>query len=231
MATAATLIDGALQNLGQIEGGSTANAQEYTDGLAILNRLLGTLNNEIGMCYALREETLTFTASVSRTIGPTGNLVTARPVEIVMAWVVLNNVSIPVQIITDEEYGAIHDKTTTGDYPRRLNYKPTVANGTVYFWPVPNTTGTMKLLTRTPLTAFATTADTVTLPDGWEEMLIFNLAVRWAPQFPGSLTSEVAGIAKETKATLRRMNKQPVKAYTELAHLFGRQHANILTGP
>lgn len=230
MTTAANIIDRSLQNLGQLESGATATVVEYADGLIALNAMLGSWNNEKLMCFALREESLTFTAAVSRTLGPTGNLVTARPVEIVQAWVVDSNTSIPVQILTDEEYGAIPDKTATGTYPFKANYKAAMPDGTIYFYPVPTASGTMKLLTRTPLAAFALIADTVTLPPGWDDALAFNLSVRWAPQFPGSLTQEVKQLARETKAAIKRMNTQPVKAYSGLASLLGHQRSNILTG-
>lgn len=228
MATVADLIDGSLRLIHQIGSGETASADEYADGLEAVNAILATWNNEIGMCYALREESLTFTAAVSRTLGPTGNLATTRPVEIVQAWVVDSNTSYPVRIISDEEYAAIPDKTTTGDWPELLNYKPDMPNGTVYFYPVPNASGTMKLLTRTPVSNFAATSDTISLPPGWERALRFNLAVDLASEFEADVPLKVEQIARSSKRALARMNQRPHEAHSDLPRLLGRGRSNIL---
>lgn len=230
MTTAANLIERSMRMLGQLASGSTPTTSEYADGLVAINGLLSTWNNEKLMCYALREESLTFTAAVSRTIGPTGNLVTTRPVEIDSAWVVDSNTSIPMKILTDEEYADIPDKTATAPYPLRVNYKASMPDGTIYFYPVPSASGTMKLLTRTPLTAFAATSDTVTLPPGWEDALASNLAVVWSPEFETDPRSMVVEMARSTKAAIKVMNAKPVKAYTELSRLVGHtRHSNIQT--
>lgn len=230
MATCATLIERAMRLLGQVPAGASPTTSEYAIGLIAINAMLSSWCNEKLMCYAMREESLTFTAAVSRTIGPTGNLVTTRPVEIAAAWVVDNSISYPVQIITDEEYAAIPDKTTTAPWPDMLNYKGSMADGTIYFYPVPSASGTMKLLTRTPLTAFSATSDTVSLPPGWEDALASGLAVRLGPEFETSASADVKAMARETKASIKIANSGPIKAYTELSMLVGpRRRSNIET--
>jgi len=229
MTTAAQIIDRSMRLLGALEPGETSTDDEYANGLIAVNGMLGSWNNERLMCYALREESLSYTAAVSATIGPTGTLVTTRPVEVVQAWVVDGSNSYPVLMISDEEYGAIVDKASTSTWPTKANYKASMPDGTIYFYPVPSAAGTMSLLTRTPLVAFAAITDTVSLPPGWEDALTYNLAVRLAPEIQVPLPQEVLGLARAIKADLKRMNSKPMKAYTELANLVGRHSANILT--
>lgn len=231
MATCANLIERAMRLLGQVPTGGTPTTSEYAIGLIAVNGMLSSWCNEKLMCYAMREESLTFTAAVSRTIGPSGNLVTTRPVEISAAWVVdSGNTSQPVDIITDEEYAAIPDKTATSNYPSRANYKASMPDGTIYFYPVPTASGTMKLLTRTPLTAFSATSDSVSLPPGWEDAIAFNLAVVLGPEFETEAKGSTVEMARTTKAAIKRVNSAPIKAYTELAMLVGpRRRSNIET--
>lgn len=231
MATVQQLVDRSYRLLGQLSSGEDPTDDESNDAFTTLNAMIGSWNNERLICYALQEETLSFTAAVSNTIGPSGDLVTTRPVEIVQAWVVSSNTSVPVLMISDEEYGAIPDKTATSTYPFKANYKASMPNGTIYYYPVPSTTGTMKLLTRTPLTAFTALTDTVSLPPGWEDTIAYNLAVRIAPEIPISVPAEVLGMARETLAGIKRMNGRPMKAYTELGYLVSaRGRGNIIQG-
>jgi hypothetical protein len=43
------------------------------------------------------------------------------------------------------------------------------------------------------------------------------------------LSSEIVGIARETKNNIKRMNSTTIKAYTELPILVGQYRSNIIT--
>lgn len=218
--------------LGALEAGGVPTTDEYTDGLEALNAMVASWNNEGLMCFAHQEESLTLSASTATyTVGPTGTLVTTRPVAIDYAWVVASNISYPVEIISDEMYGSIQDKTATSTWPTKINYKAGMSNGTITVYPVPSATTTLKLLTRVPLSSFATTATTVTLPPGWEQALAFNLAVTWAPEFEVDPRAAVIQTAKDSKAWIKRINGKPIEATSELGALLRQPKSRILTGP
>lgn len=230
MATALDLIDRSLRMLSQIGSGETASTDEAADGLEALNALLETWRNERLMAYAFEELTLTLSNSTaSYTIGSGGSVNTTRPVDIEEAWIVDSNTSYPVMKMTEEQYVAIPDKTTTSDWPDRFLYRPSMATGTIIVHPVPNATRTMKLLVRTPVTAFATTGTTVTLPPGWERALAANLAMDLAPEFETEPSAALVRMARESKAALKSNNRRPVKANNELSFMFGARSGNILT--
>lgn len=230
MATAADLIERSMRVLGQLNSGSTPTDDEYADGLEALNAMLASWNNPRQMCYALQEESLTLAdGDASYTIGPSGDLTTTRPVEIIQAWIVESNVSYDVRLISDEQYAAIPDKTTEADWPEFANYKATMANGTLTVWPLPNATRTLKLQTRIALSAFTSTDTTVNLPPGWEDALVFNLAVRWAPEFQTMPSPDVKEMARETKAEIKRINHKPIVSTSELPALVNRRVSNITT--
>lgn len=229
MSTAATIIDRAQRLLGTIEAGEISTDDEYEDGLVALNAMLSSWNNDGLMCYATRTETLTLSASdASYTIGPSGDLDTVRPVVVEAAWVVDNNQTYPCQVITDSQYDAISNKTQEGDWPNRVNYRGTMATGTLYVYPVPNATRTLKVRTRTPLEAFDAITDSVTLPPGWEDAMAFNLAIRFAPEFQVSPSADVVQIAREAKAGIKNTNVRPMLAVNEIGFI-NNGRSNIIS--
>lgn len=230
MATAGDLIDRSLRLLGQIGAGETASTDEAADGLEVINALLESWRNERLMAYAFEELTLTLAnADSSYTIGSGGDVNTTRPVAIERAWIVDSNISYPVRIIDEKEYAAIPDKAATADWPDKLLYRPTMATGTIIVHHVPNATRTMKLLVRVPVTAFAATSTSVSLPPGWERALAYNLAVDWAPEFETEPSSAVVKMAQESKASIKQANYRPIRARTGLNSLVGYSTPNILT--
>jgi hypothetical protein len=231
MATAATIIARAMRLLGELESGGTPEVEEYADGLVALNAMLDTWRNEGLMCFARQEESLTLSASdASYTIGPGGDLVTTRPVLIEKAWISQGGVDYPVAIIEDDEYASIPMKATAADWPEKANYKATMPAGTLYVYPVPNATRTLKLLTQVPVTAFASTATTVSLPPGWEQAMAANLAVEWAPEFETEASQTVREMARKSKAGIKAVNHRPLKGDSGLVTVL-RAKSNILAGP
>ena len=232
MATGATIIDGALRKLGQIEAGETPTTDEYADALEALNDILDSLNNERLVCFALQTETLTLVnGDNSYTVGTSGDLNTTRPVEIVSAYVVSGYISYPVEIISEEEYAEIPDKTTTADWPTHMVYRPTIASslGNVVVYPTPNGTATLKLVTRVVLSSVATTATTVTLPPGWNRYLTNQLAIEIAPEYETTPSPSVLKAASEALAGIKKANlltRQKV-AYTGLGAVFSPYAHNI----
>lgn len=230
MATAQDLISRAMRLIGVASVGETLSAEEVDAGLTALNAMLSSWRNERLMVYAIQEETLSMVASQSSyTIGPSGDLNTTRPVKIEHAFLRASGVDYPVQIINDREYADIPEKTTDTDIIEKLYYAPSMSTGTLYVWPTPNTANVLHLFTWTPLSEIATSSTTITLPPGYEEMIVFNLAPRLAPEYGVQISQEVAGYAVDSMAAIKRINSQPIKAYTELPMFVGRVHHDIYT--
>lgn len=232
MATVATIGNRALRLLGVIASGDTPSTSEQSDYLTALNALLSSWTNEKLMCYAIQDESFNLVANTSSyTIGSGGTFSTTRPVRIEGAYIVVNGVSYDVDVIDELEYAAIPAKTTTASWPDRLYYQPamTSSRGTIYVYPVPSQVSALHLLTRTQVTAFSATTDTVTLPPGWEDALAYNLAVTIAPEFEREASSTVIGKARETKAAIKVVNSRPIRANNELSQMFPAAPINILT--
>jgi len=232
VATAQTLANRAVRLLGHLQSNTDLGTNESADALVALNALLDSWRNDKLLCYALRDESITLTASsTSYTVGSGGNLSTDRPVIVEAAYVVQSNNSYFVDLITAEQYAAIPDKATQSSWPDRIWVSETMPAATVYTYPVSNgTTATLHIITRTPVLAFALT-DTVTLPPGWEEALATNLALALAPEYNTQPSPTVLKMATASLARLKVINSRPLPAFTELPMLVGRtRKPNILTG-
>lgn len=232
MATVEARITRALRLLGELGSGESATTDELADGLTALNAMLDSWRNDRLMCYAFQEETITLAnADSSYTLGPTGDVVTTRPVEIHRAWVVDSGNTYAVTLRDEDWWADIPDKTSAGDWPTDALFRPTMPNATIHVYPVPNQAGTLKVLTRVAVGAFASTATTVTLPPGWEGAIDANLAVWMAPEYQTRPSPEVVKMAADTLAGIKRSNikAQPPQVQTELGALFGSRSGNILT--
>lgn len=230
MATVQQVINRSLRLLGQLEAGGSPTSDESNDALMALNAMFSTWCNPAVMTYALREESLTLAdGDASYTIGTGGDLNTTRPVRIHHAYILDAGISHPVEIIEDHEYQAIPSKTTESDWPTHINYRPTMPTGTLYVWPVPNATRTLKILTPVPLAAVAL-VDTVSLPPGWEDAMAYNLAVRIAPEYEAAPSVEVVRLAGQTRRAIAASNSRPLVTYSDLAVAFSPRMPNIEAG-
>lgn len=215
------IVNRALRLIGVLPAGKTANATDSADVLVALNAMLDVWRLEKLMVYAFQEESLTLTAgAASKTIGPSGDLVSTRPVGIEEAWVLDgSSLSHPVTPMEESEYAGITNKSQAGDWPSRFLYRGTMPNATIVTWPVANTSRTMKLLTRVPLAAMAL-SDTVSLAPGFEDAIVFNLAVRIAPEYETAASAEVAGLARGTKGAIKSNNIRMIPQTSELDGVF-----------
>lgn len=230
MSTVQTIIDRAYRLLGQLNLGSSADVDLSANGLIGLNAMLGSWRNEKLMCYAIQDESIPLVATnTTRTIGPSGNLVSTRPVSILDASITYNNISIPVRVIEAEEWNAIPDKASTSDFPDTIYYRPEMPDGKIFLYPVPSASSTLHVLTQTPVLEFAAVSTAVSLPPGWEDALASNLAVHMAPECSVEPSPTVMGMAKNAKASIKRQNVRPLLAVSELTALTTRPVNHIIS--
>lgn len=202
MATYQNLLEAAVRKLGRLESGGSLTASEITDGIAELNRMLGTWNADMGAIFCETLDSLTWaTGNASRTIGVGGDLNVARPAQILAAQIRSGTTDIDLILYTHREYQAIVDKATTANIPRYLAYNPTIASsvGTLFMWPVPSASLTVRITSLKPLAA-GVAGTTAILPDSYEDAIVLNLALRLADEYgaqPGLITVKMASLAKK----------------------------------
>lgn len=230
MATGQTLIDRACRLLGAVESGESASAEESADGLIALNALLDSWTNERNLVYSISDISKAMTVGdASYTIAAAGDFVTARPVTVKSAYMTKDGIDYPVRVLTADEWFAIEDKTTTGDIVEKVWYNPTMPSGTLNVWPVPSGTNTLHLVLWTPITAIASLATTIALPNGWERALAYNLAIELAPEFKAEPSAAVVRVATASLGAIKRANAPTIKMVSDLPCMVGGASYNILT--
>jgi len=203
MATGLSIITKAMQKVGILVKSESPAADEAADALDSLNDLLSSFSNESSMVYVRVTESFTLTSgTASYTIGAGQTLNTARPISIVQANVNQGVISYNVAPVDDETYQGIQDKTTQG-IPYFVNYTNGFPTGTLNFYPVPVSAYTLVLTSEKELTSL-TLSGTVSLPPGWQRMLVYNLAVELASEYGQPADALVMKIAGESKAAVAR---------------------------
>ncbi len=231
MATAQTLIDRALRLIGAIASGESPTTAESNDGLVALNAMISSWQTEKLNVFAFVDTAFTLVASDgSYTVGPAGNFaLTPRPSKIESCFVRVSDIDYPVELIDRDRWFGIPDKTSTSDIPMYAYYEPSLTTGTLLVWPVPNAASSLHIITWTTLSELAALSTTVTLPQGYERALAYNLAIEVASEYEKPVAASVASIAVESKAAIKRANIRPMLAVPDLVYAVSGQRSNIIS--
>lgn len=198
---------------------------EANDALDSLNAMISSWSNDAANIYARTLETFSLTTATSYTIGPGQTFNTIRPLQIIDAYVTLSGFDYTVDVITDEQYDDITIKTLNSGTPRWLNYNNGYPTAIIKLYPAPSTAYTLTLRTEKAVNGFATLDTQLSLPDGWERALIYNLAIELAAEYgqkPDGVIVEIANLAlgaiKEAVVRVRTMNAYPENSYTKIIY-------------
>lgn len=207
----ATIINPALRKIGNKSPSST----DQSNALSSLNSMLGSWSaSGLIVPYKTRENFTLVTGSSGgvRTIGSSGNFNTVRPLEITSAFIRDSNDndhSLDVHM-TLEEWNAMVDKTIS-TRPTRLCYLKEYPLGKILFNYLPDAAETLYLDSLKPITSFSTTSDTYTFSPEYEEAMIFNLAIRLAPEEDAVISPAVVQIAKDSLSAIKKQNWKPIQ--------------------
>ncbi len=205
--TALQIIEAALRKIGAIGQGRATTAGEAADALLDLNSMIAEWSaDDLVVPFRTREE-LTLTAGTNpHTIGSGGTLNTAQPMDIHSMVVVSSGSDYPLGSMQLDDYDAIPDKTTQS-LPARYYFERGATLGRIYFDWVPAEAYTLRLTSLKPVTGFAALTTEDSFPDEYDTALVFNLAVRLAPEYPGREAPDtVKRIAATALRALERNN-------------------------
>jgi hypothetical protein len=203
MTTARDIITRSLQKIGAIVKNEAPAADEANDGLNSLNALISSWSNDSLNIYARTWETFSLTGASSYTIGTGGNFNTARPTNIVAAYLRSGTIDYPIDIIDDGAYVSISYKNLQG-IPEFLNYDNAYPLGRIRLYPLDNAGYSLFLLTEKAVSSFATLDTDMSLPDGWERALIYNLALELAPEYSQKPDAYIVKIANDSLGAIRQ---------------------------
>lgn len=203
----------ALRLIGAIYPGQSITAAEEADVKEALQGLIDTWRTQRLVAWYLEElqETLV-SGQQDYTIGTGGFFNTPRPLWIYAASCIDNNnptqpLELPVELITPQKWQQIPQKNVQSSLFQGVYYDKDFPLGTLKIFPIVNVgTVEMKLYLPNALTGFATMSTVYTFPPGYEEAIVYNLALRLAPEWGQPIPEIVATMAKELLGNIKRTN-------------------------
>ena len=233
MATVQQVLNRSHRLIGVLASGESLDTTETADALADLNSMLDSWMNDKLMTYSLQNITVQLVANTSSyTIGASGATVTSTaPVSIESAFVRKSNLDYPITLIDQNQYNSIVAKASTSDIPEYLYFNGTSPNATITLYPVPTQVNNLYLTVQTPYAPFAAATDTFSMPNGYEDAVVYNLAIRRWAEYPAiQLNQVVMKLATDSLAAIKRVNNRPMVQTTQLGSMFNRRGSNIISG-
>lgn len=215
MATARDIIESALREIGVLAEGEAASSSGASTGLTRLNRFIDRLNTERLAVYTVtRTAGLTITANDGEySVGGSGAdwNVGERPVYIDRIGFIDTDTDPDTEYsmhrLTEQEYQNITQKARTSAFPQAYYYNPTMTTATITLWPVPTDANLEGVVYHwAQLSQLSSLDATVSLPPGYEEMLVTNLALLLCPSYSRTPHPVLVETARKSLSDVKRRN-------------------------
>lgn len=214
MTTVRDLIEDSLKLNQELGAGQSATAEDAADLLKAMIRMLDTWSIQGGGIYTETIESFNLTGGDGTyTMGAGGDFNTTRPVKLRAATYQLSSDTYtqPLEVLSMEEYAYQVDKSTQG-YCKRVYFDAGYPLTTLRFHPIPSSSGAVTLYSEKPLTNYTSINDSVILPPGYEDAIVYNLAVKTAPMFGKQAPATVVALAAEYKMAIEAKNMENDKS-------------------
>lgn len=209
-ATAGELIKGSLRLIGMLAEGEEPSADTMQDSIMAMNQMIQSWDTERLAVYGTMDQVFTWPAyEMTRTIGPTGNFVGERPIEIDDATYFKDpssGLSFGVKLINQQQYDGIAFKTVTSTYPQVLWVNNSFPDMTMTIYPVPIKALEWHIISVETLHEVTSVATDIYFPPGYLRAFRYNLAMELAPEFGVEPSPQVVRIAMTSKRNLKRVN-------------------------
>ena len=212
--TGLDLVKAALRIIGVKDPDEAPTGSESATALASINRMISSWANERLMIYNVSEDTHTLVAgTASYTIGSSGDINTTRPQWIETAFIRDSTQTPaydrPLRIINNREYSEIPTKGLSSSYPSDMYVNAGYPLMTLVLYPTPSTAHTLVIRSAKELTQIASLATALSLPNGYEDALVWNSAVQLAPEYGKQPDVVTIQRSVELKAGIKRVNYEP----------------------
>lgn len=210
MTTAAELIEGSLRLLGVLAEGEQPSVAVMQDSIMAMNQMIQSWDTERLSVFSTQDQVFTWPAyTMSRTLGPTGDFVGNRPIEIDDATYFKDpssGLSFGVKLINQQQYDGIAFKTVTSTYPQVLWVNNTFPDIEMTIYPVPIKALEWHIISVETLTEVSSVATDLYFPPGYLRAFRYNLACELAPEFGVEPSPQVQRIAMSSKRNIKRVN-------------------------
>lgn len=220
MPTALQLIKRSMRLVGALGGGETPTADEQTDGLTALNSMLDAWSVQGLNVYQIAQASYTWSSGqVSQTIGSGGDFAGSRPTHIEGAFQRESDIDYPINIATEAQYSAIPDKATQSTIISWIYPDYGFPLVTLRAYPVPSANVTVYLRTWTALQSFSAATTDLAMPPGYEDAVVFNLALQLAPEYQRTPPPHVFRRAATTLRAIKSTNVRAPSSRMEVAYM------------
>ena len=234
MATAGELINGALRLIGMLAEGESPSPETSQDALTAFNEMVESWNTERLAVFSTQDQVFTWPSSTqSRTLGPTGDFVGQRPIELDDSTYFrdpLTNVSYGIKFVNQQQYNGIAVKTVTSTYPQVMWFNMTYPDIEMYVYPVPLRDLEFHFVSVEPLTQPASLTTDMLFPPGYKRCFRFNLACEIAAEAGVEPPPTVQRIAMYSKRNLKRINNPGDIMALPYSMVGTRQRFNVYAG-
>jgi hypothetical protein len=234
MTTAGELIDGALRLLGMLAEGETPSAATSQDALFAMNQMIDSWNTERLSVFSTQDQVFSWTPNlIHRTLGPTGDFVGNRPIQLDDSTYFkdpASGISYGIKIINQQQYDGIAVKTVTSTYPQVMWINMDYPNIDMYVYPVPTKVLEWHFISITELDQATDLATTLSFPPGYLRAFRYNLACEIAAEFGVEPSPQVSRIAMASKRNLKRINNPDDVMSLPYSIVGTRQRFNIFAG-
>jgi hypothetical protein len=200
--TGTELVNAALRQLGQIASGESGSPEELADGLASLNRLIGSWSAQgLSIPYLTREAIL-MNGSESYTLA-------TRPLAVKAVHVLSSNgAGKDAEVVYVDRWAQVRDRAATGLFAEVAYYDAAQSSPKLWLNPRPIAGSTAEVYAYFPLAPLGGLGSSVDLPPGYEAALVFNLAVALAPEYlrGGEAPATLVGLANDAKQSIHGLN-------------------------
>lgn len=232
--TGRDLVTASLRLIGAVAPGETIATNEAVDGLASVNRMIGSWSNEALMVYSRVNEEFDLVAGTqSYTIGTGGTFSTIRPLEVEQIKLKVGSgstaIEYPIRILSQAEWASITQKGVSSNIVTDAYLEGTYPLETIHLFPNPSSAYKLIIWSLKQLSEIATLDSDISLPPGYEEALVYNAAIRLASEYGRTPNELVFNIAGDSKAALKRTNHKPAYLRADDA-LITPARFNIRTG-
>ncbi|CAB4161687.1 hypothetical protein UFOVP761_43 [uncultured Caudovirales phage] len=232
--TVGELINGALRLIGMLAESETPSAATADDALVAMQQMIDSWSTERLSIFTTQEQVFTWPAgSLSRTLGPTGDFIGNRPIQLDDSTYFIdpsNGISFGIKIINQQQYDGIAVKTVTSSYPQVLWINTNYPNIDMHIYPVPTRSLEWHFISVDPLTQPATLSTTLAFPPGYLRAFRYNLACEIAPEFGVEPSPQVQRIAMTSKRNLKRINNPEDVMSIPYSIVGTRQRFNVFSG-
>lgn len=191
----------------------------------LFNRMVGTWSNITLMIFQELITPITLTAGQqTTTIGPGGHFNFDRPNRLRRANLIIFQgppaTRRPIKVLEPAEWAAKRVQQVNGP-PLQVYDDYASPLSTLYWWPIPDQNYPAELFTPQRIQTATSLSNLIQLPDGYEEAIVHNLAIRIAAAFPdqASLSPDARAIARTSLNAIQSRNVQSPRQVNDASRL------------